>query len=100
MGPVHHYLILSAMLFTLGVIGVVVRRNIIVIFMCIELMLSGANLAFITFSRALDSMDGQLVVFFVMAVAAAEAAIGLAIAILIYRNRESTDVDEVNLLKL
>lgn len=100
MAPLEHYLILSALLFTVGVVGVVVRRNAIVVFMCIELMLNGANLAFVAYSRFLNSMDGQLVVFFVMAVAAAEAAVGLAIVILIYRNRESTDVDEVNLLKL
>ncbi len=100
MAPLEHYLILSAMLFTLGVVGVVVRRNAIVVFLCIELMLNGANLAFVAYARFLDSMDGQLVVFFVMAVAAAEAAIGLAIVVLIYRNRETTDLDEINLLKL
>ncbi len=100
MAPLENYLFLSALLFTLGVVGVIVRRNVIVVFMCIELMLNGANLAFVAYSRFLDSMEGQLIVFFVMAVAAAEAAVGLAIVILIYRNRESTNVDEVNLLKL
>lgn len=100
MAPLEHYLIVSALLFTVGVLGVIVRRNLIVVVMSIEIMLNAANLAFITFGRFLDSMDGQMVVFFVMAVAAAEAAVGLAIVILIYRNRESTDVDEMNLLKL
>ncbi len=100
MVPLEHYLIVSALLFTIGVVGVIVRRNIIVVVMSIELMLNAANLAFVSFGRFLDSMDGQLIVFFVMAVAAAEAAVGLAIVILIYRNRESTDVDEMNLLKL
>jgi len=98
--PLEHYLILSALLFALGVVGVVVRRNAIVVFLCIELMLNGANLSFIAFGRFLDSLDGQLIVFFVMAVAAAEAAIGLAIVVLIYRNQETTDLDDINLLKL
>ena len=93
-------LAVSAALFTLGVVGVLVKRNAIVVFMCIELMLNGANLAFVSYSRFLESMDGQLIVFFVMAVAATEAAVGLAIVVLIYRNRESTNVDEINLLKL
>ncbi|HJP14734.1 MAG: NADH-quinone oxidoreductase subunit NuoK [Nitrospinota bacterium] len=100
MAPLEHYLIVSALLFAIGVVGVVVRRNAIVVVMSIEIMLNAGNLAFVTFGRFLDSMDGQLIVFFVMGVAAAEAAIGLAILILIYRNRESTDVDNLNLLKL
>lgn len=100
MAPLEHYLIVSALLFTIGVVGVVVRRNAIVVVMSIEIMLNAGNLAFVTFARFLNSMDGQLIVFFVMGVAAAEAAIGLAILILIYRNRETTDVDELNLLKL
>jgi len=98
--PLEHYLVLSAILFCLGVVGVVVRRNAIVVILCVELMMNGANLAFVAYGRFLDSMTGQMVVFFVMAVAAAEAAVGLAIVVLIYRNRESTDLDEVNLLKL
>jgi NADH-quinone oxidoreductase subunit K len=98
--PLEHYLIVSALLFSIGVVGVVVRRNAIVVVMSIELMLNAGNLAFVTFARFLDSMDGQLVVFFVMGVAAAEAAVGLAILILVYRNRETTDVDELNLLRL
>ncbi len=100
MAPLEHYLIVSALLFSIGLVGVVVRRNAIVVVMSIELMLNAGNLAFVAFARFLDSMDGQLIVFFVMGVAAAEAAVGLAILILIYRNRESTDVDELNLLKL
>ncbi len=100
MAPLEHYLIVSALLFTIGVVGVIVRRNVIVVIMSIEIMLNAANLSFIAFGRFMDSMDGQMIVFFVMAVAAAEAAVGLAIVILIYRNRESTDVDEMNLLKL
>lgn len=100
MAPLEHYLIVSALLFAIGVVGVVVRRNAIVVVMSIEIMLNAGNLAFVTFGRFLDSMDGQLIVFFVMGVAAAEAAIGLAILILIYRNRESTDVDNLNLLRL
>ncbi len=100
MAPLEHYLIVSALLFAIGVVGVVVRRNAIVVVMSIELMLNAGNLAFVSFGRFLNSMDGQLIVFFVMGVAAAEAAIGLAILILIYRNRESTDVDSLNLLKL
>ena len=100
MAPLEHYLIVSALLFAIGVVGVVVRRNAIVVVMSIELMLNAGNLAFVSFGRFLNSMDGQLIVFFVMGVAAAEAAIGLAILILIYRNRESTDVDNLNLLKL
>ncbi|MFQ5896354.1 MAG: NADH-quinone oxidoreductase subunit NuoK [Nitrospinota bacterium] len=99
MPPLEHYLMLSAFLFTLGVVGVVVRRSAIVIFMSIELMMNAANLAFVAYARFLHSLEGQLIVFFVIAVAAAEAAVGLAIIILVYRNRESTDVDEVNLLK-
>ncbi len=100
MAPLEHYLIVSALLFTIGVVGVIVRRNVIVVVMSIEIMLNAANLSFVAFGRFMDSMDGQMIVFFVMAVAAAEAAVGLAIVILIYRNRESTDVDEMNLLKL
>ena len=97
--PPSLYLILSAMLFTIGVIGVLTRRNAIIVFMCIELMLNAVNLTFITFSRFLQSMDGVLFAFFVIAVAAAEAAVGLAIFVMIYRSRETINVDEINLLK-
>ena len=93
------YLMLSGVLFTIGVIGALTRRNAIVVFMCIELMLNAVNLTFITLSRFLQSMDGVLFAFFVMAVAAAEAAVGLAIFVMIYRSRETINVDEINLLK-
>jgi NADH-quinone oxidoreductase subunit K len=94
-----HYLVLSAALFTLGVIGVFVRRNAIVIFMCIELMLNAVNLAFIAFSRYLQALDGQVFVFFVMTVAAAEVAVGLAIIVVVFRSRQTVRIDEINLLK-
>ena len=93
------YLILSGMLFTIGVIGALTRRNAIVVFICIEMMLNAVNLTFITLSRFLQSMDGVLFAFFVMTVAAAEAAVGLAIFVMMYRSRETINVDEVNLLK-
>lgn len=95
----HSYLILSAILFSIGAIGVLVRRNAIVIFMCVELMLNSVNLTFIAFSKYLGNMDGQIFVFFVMTVAAAEAAVGLALMIAFYKNRESIDVEDLNLLK-
>ena len=94
-----HYLILSAIIFAIGVIGVLIRRNLIVILMSIELMLNAVNLTFIAFSRYLGTTDGQVVVFFVMAVAAAEAVIGLAIIISVYRHRQSLDPQEMQLLK-
>jgi NADH-quinone oxidoreductase subunit K len=93
------YLMLSGVLFTIGVIGALTRRNAIVVFMSIELMLNAVNLTFVTLSRFLQSMDGVLFAFFVMAVAAAEAAVGLAIFVMIYRSRETINVDEINLLK-
>ena len=99
MVPIEHYLILSVVLFCIGMWGVFTRKNAIVIFMCIELMLNAANLAFIAFSRHLNSIDGQIIVFFVMTVAAAEAAVGLGIIIALYRNRETINVDDVNLMK-
>ena len=91
------FLILSGILFTIGVIGALTRRNAIVVFMCIELMLNSVNLTFVTLSRFLQSMDGVLFAFFVIAVAAAEAAVGLAIFVMIYRSRETINVDEINL---
>ncbi|MGB9627958.1 MAG: NADH-quinone oxidoreductase subunit NuoK [Thermodesulfobacteriota bacterium] len=97
--PPECYLVLSGILFTIGVIGALTRRNAIVVFMSIELMLNAVNLSFITFSRFLQSMDGVVFAFFVMAVAAAEAAVGLAIFVLLYRSRETINVDEVNILK-
>jgi len=96
---VYHYLILSAIIFSIGTFGVLTRKNAIVIFMCIELMLNAVNLTFIALSRHLQNMDGQIFVFFVMTVAAAEAAVGLALMIAFYRNRESIDTDDFNMLK-
>ena len=96
----HHYLILSAILFSIGTIGVLTRKNAIVIFMCIELMLNAVNLTFIAFSKYLGNIDGQICVFFIMTVAAAEAAVGLALMIAFYKNRESIDVEDMNLMKL
>jgi NADH-quinone oxidoreductase subunit K len=96
----NNYLILSAILFSIGTIGVLTRRNAIVIFMCVELMLNAVNLTFIAFSRYLGHIDGQIFVFFVMTVAAAEAAVGLALMIAFYKNRESIDVEDINLMKL
>jgi len=93
------YLIVSAILFAIGTIGVLTRKNAIVIFMCIELMLNAVNLTFVAFSRYLGNLDGQIFVFFVMTVAAAEAAVGLALIISFYNNKESIDVEDVNLLK-
>jgi NADH-quinone oxidoreductase subunit K len=93
------YLALSGVLFTIGVVGVLIRKNPIVIFMCVELMLNAVNLAFIAFSRHWGSFDGQIFAFFVMTVAAAEVAVGLGIIVAIFRQRNSIDVDEVHLLK-
>ncbi|MDE0298231.1 MAG: NADH-quinone oxidoreductase subunit NuoK [Candidatus Poribacteria bacterium] len=93
------YLALSALLFTVGVIGVLIRRNAIIIFMCIELMLNAANLAFVAISRELGDPSGQVFVFFVMTVAAAEVAIGLAIIVSVFKHRETVNVDEVDSLK-
>jgi len=95
----NHYLVLSALLFCIGVAGVLLRRNAIIIFMSIELMLNAVNLTFIAFARHLDSLDGHIFVLFVMAVAAAEVAVGLAIIIAIFKRKSSADVDRVNLLK-
>ena len=96
---VNYFLVLSAILFSLGVFGVLTRKNAIVVFMCIELMLNAVNLTFIALSRHLGNIDGQVFVFFVMAVAAAEAAVGLALMIAFFRNRESLDIDDANMLK-
>src|SRR6185369_4102936 len=94
------YLILSAILFAIGTVGVLTRRNAIVIFMCVEMMLNAVNLTFVAFSRYLGNIDGQVFVFFVMTVAAAEAAVGLALMIAFYKNRESIDVEDINVMKL
>ena len=100
MVPLAYYLLLSAILFACGVAGFLIKRNIITIFMCIELMLNAVNLAFVAFSQALGKLDGQVFVLFVIVVAAAEAAVGLGIIILIARNRQTLNVERVDLLKL
>jgi len=99
MVPLDYYLILSAILFVIGVSGVVIRRNIIVILMSVELMLNAVNLTFVAFARSLGSMDGQVIVLFVMTVAAAEAVVGLAIVIAVFRHRQTLDPQEMQLLK-
>lgn len=99
MVPVEHYLVLSGILFAIGVIGVLTRRNAIVIFMCIELMLNAVNLSFVAFARYFNDMSGHIFVFMIVTVAAAEAAVGLAIIIAIFRNKETVDVDEINIMK-
>jgi len=97
--PASYYLVLSAILFSTGVVGVLIRRNALVVFMSVEMMLNAANLALIAFSRALNVSDGHAFVFIVLAIAAAEAAVGLAMVITIYRNRETINIDRYNLLK-
>ena len=99
MENLNSYLIVSAILFSIGTIGVLTRKNVIVMFMCIELMLNAVNLTFVAFSRHLGNLDGQIFVFFIMTVAAAEAAVGLALIIAFFNNKESIDVDDVNLMK-
>ena len=96
---VDYYLFLSAVLFTVGATGVLLRRNAIVVFMCIELMLNAVNLTLVTFSRLNGTLDGQIIAFFVMVVAAAEVVVGLAVIITMFRSRRSTSVDDANLLK-
>jgi NADH-quinone oxidoreductase subunit K len=97
--PLAAYQLVAALLFTVGILGVLVRRSALVIFMSIELMLNAVNLSFVAFSRQMGQMDGQIFVFFVMSVAAAEVAVGLAILVAIFRNRETASVDDVHLLK-
>ena len=99
MNTLSNHLIISAVLFSIGTIGVLTRKNAIVVFMCIELMLNAVNLTFVAFSRHLGNLDGQIFVFFIMTVAAAEAAVGLAMFIAFFNNRESIDIEDVNLLK-
>ena len=94
-----HYLVLAAILFTIGAVGVLVRRNAIVVFMCVELMLNSVNLTLVTFARATGTIDGQIMALFVMVVAASEVVVGLAIIMSIYRTRRSASVDDANLLK-
>ncbi|MFI1797655.1 NADH-quinone oxidoreductase subunit NuoK [Streptomyces sp. NPDC020379] len=99
MNPVN-YLYLAAVLFTIGAAGVLIRRNAIVVFMCVELMLNACNLAFVTFARLHGNLDGQIIAFFTMVVAAAEVVIGLAIIVSVFRSRHSASVDDAALLKL
>lgn len=99
MVPVTAYLILAAVLFGVGALGVLISRNLIILFMSVELMLNAANLALIAFARAVNVVDGQVVVFLVLTVAAAEAAVGLSMIVTIFRNRETINVDRLNLLK-
>ena len=96
---INFYLVLALLLFSIGVVGVLLRRNAIVVFMCIELMLNSVNLVFVTFSSFLGNLNGQVFVFFIMTVAAAEAAVGLAIIISLYRNKSTINLDEINILK-
>jgi NADH-quinone oxidoreductase subunit K len=99
MVSINYYLGLSAILFTIGAVGVLIRRNSIIIFMSIELMLNSANLVFIAFARMHEALSGQIFVFFVMTVAAAEVAVGLALIVTIFRTKQSIDVDQLNMLK-
>lgn len=97
--PLEYYLILSAVIFLIGTLGVLTRRNAIIIFMCIELMLNSVNLTLVAFSQQLGEMSGQIMMLLVMTVAAAEAAVGLAIVLALFRNKQTVNIDEVNLLK-
>lgn len=99
MVPVNYYIILSAILFTIGVVGVLIRRNSLIIFMSIELMLNAANLAFVAFGSVIRSFSGQIFVFFIIAVAAAEVAVGLALIVEIFKSKSSIDVDQMSSLK-
>ena len=99
MVPLNYYIILSAILFTIGVVGVLTRRNALIIFMSVELMLNAANLAFVAFGSFLQSFSGQIFVFFVIAVAAAEVAVGLALIVEIFKSKRSIDVDQMSSLK-
>jgi NADH-quinone oxidoreductase subunit K len=99
MVPLSHYLILSATLFSIGVLGVLIRRNAIVVFMCVEIMLNAVNISLIAFDRYLNQHDGQIFSFMVMCVAAAEVSVGLAIVIALFRNKATVNLDELNLMK-
>jgi NADH-quinone oxidoreductase subunit K len=99
MTPISYFMVLSGILFAIGVVGVLIRRNIIVMFMSIELMLNAVNLAFIALGRRIGSIDGQVIVFFVITVAAAEAAVGLGIIISLFRNRATVNADELNVMR-
>jgi len=97
--PLTYYLLTAAVLFAIGMIGVLVRRNALIIFMSIELMLNAVNLTFISFARYLHSLTGQVFVFFIMVISAAEVAVGLAIVVLIFKSRETINLDEINIMK-
>ena len=97
--PIQYYLALSVSMFVIGIVGVLVRRNAIIIFMCLELMFNAANLAFVAFASYYNALDGQIFVFFVIAVAAAEVAVGLALMVAIFRAKHSIDVDQMSSLK-
>lgn len=99
MVTIHHYMALSAILFFIGVFGVLYRRNLIVMFMSVELMLNAVNLSFVTFARYTQSMDGHVIAFFIMALAAAEAAVGLAILVMIFRNKTTVQADDLKLMR-
>ena len=99
MVPINYYIILSAILFTIGALGVLIRRNALIIFMSVELMLNAANLAMVAFSSVFESFNGQIFVFFVIAVAAAEVAVGLALIVEIFKSKRSIDVDQMNSMK-
>ena len=99
MVPTAYYMVLAGILFTIGVVGVLIKRNPIVIFMCIELMLNAANLSFVALGRHFGQMNGQMYVIFALAVAAAEVSVGLGIIVAIFRTKDSIDIDEVNLMK-
>lgn len=99
MVSIEWYVGLSAILFTIGALGVLIRRNAIIVFMSIEMMLNAANLLFVAFSRHLGDLDGQVLVFFVITVAAAEVAVGLALIVTIFRTKQSINIDEINLMK-
>ena len=96
---INHYLVLSALLFTVGTVGVIIKKNVIAVFLCIELMLNAVNLTFVAFAAFLGQVQGQVIVFLVMVVAAAEAAVGLAITVALYRNRNTLNIDETDTMK-
>jgi len=97
--PIGYYVLLSALLFTFGVLGVLIRRNALIVFMSVELMLNSANLALVAFAQRWQSANGQILVFFVITVAAAEVAVGLALLVTIFHSKRTTDIDEINTLK-
>ncbi len=97
--PLEWFLIVAGIIFVIGMVGVIIARNVMIIFMSIELMLNAANLAMVAFSREMGTLDGHVMVFVIMTVAAAEAAVGLAIIIALFRNRDTANIDEVNVLK-